>query len=56
VQEGQEISVGTPVAIVEVMKLMNQVLAESACTVRAVVVENGADVERDQPIVYVDPS
>jgi acetyl-CoA carboxylase biotin carboxyl carrier protein len=54
VDVGQHVRPDTPVGIVEVMKLMNQVLAGVEGTVRAVVVDNGARVDRDQPMVYVD--
>lgn len=53
---GQAVAPDTPIGIVEVMKLMNQVLAGVEGTVRAVLVENGARVERDEPIVLIDPA
>lgn len=56
VEVGQTVEPDTPIGIVEVMKLMNQVLAGVSGTVRAVLVENGARVERDEPLVLVDPS
>jgi acetyl-CoA carboxylase biotin carboxyl carrier protein len=54
VEVGQIVTATTPIGIVEVMKLMNQVLAGVAGTVRAVLVENGAGVERDEPMVLID--
>ena len=55
VDAGQTVTPDTPIGIVEVMKLMNQVLAGVSGTVRAVVAENGARVDRDQPLVLVEP-
>jgi acetyl-CoA carboxylase biotin carboxyl carrier protein len=54
VEVGQTVTATSPIGIVEVMKLMNQVLAGVAGTVRAVLVENGAGVERDEPMVLID--
>jgi len=55
VEVGQSVSPDTPIGIVEVMKLMNQVLAGVNGTVRAVLTENGARVQRDEPMVLIDP-
>jgi acetyl-CoA carboxylase biotin carboxyl carrier protein len=55
VEVGQRVAVGETVAIVEVMKLMNQVTSPVDGVVTAVLVENGASVEFGQPIVVVDP-
>jgi acetyl-CoA carboxylase biotin carboxyl carrier protein len=40
--------------IVEAMKVMNPIIAATAGTVRAVLVENGQPVEFDQPLVVVE--
>ena len=40
--------------IVEAMKVMNPILAPSAGTVKAILVENGQPVEFDQPLVVVE--
>jgi acetyl-CoA carboxylase biotin carboxyl carrier protein len=55
VEVGQRVSPETPVGIVEVMKLMNQVLAGVDGTVQVIVVENGASVERGEPMVLIQP-
>jgi acetyl-CoA carboxylase biotin carboxyl carrier protein len=55
VEVGARVSAGDTVGIVEVMKLMNHVVAPLAGVVTAVHVDNGAMVEFGQPLVVVDP-
>lgn len=55
VEVGQVVSADTPIGIVEVMKLMNQVLAGVPGTVQAVLVENGARVDRGEPMILIEP-
>lgn len=55
VEVGQEVTPETPIGIVEVMKLMNQVLAGVSGRVVAVLAENGARVDRDEPMVLIEP-
>ncbi|HEX4729902.1 MAG TPA: biotin/lipoyl-containing protein [Solirubrobacterales bacterium] len=55
VEVGQQVAAGATVAIVEVMKLMNQVTSPVDGVVTGILVENGASVEFGQPIVVVDP-
>jgi acetyl-CoA carboxylase biotin carboxyl carrier protein len=55
VEVGQQVAAGDTVAIVEVMKLMNQVTSPVDGVVTGILVENGASVEFGQPIVVVDP-
>jgi acetyl-CoA carboxylase biotin carboxyl carrier protein len=55
VDVGQRVTPETPIGIVEVMKLMNQVLAGVTGTVRAVLPENGGTVQRDEPLVLIEP-
>jgi acetyl-CoA carboxylase biotin carboxyl carrier protein len=52
---GQRIEAGGAVCIVEVMKLMNRIIAPRAGRVVAILVENSAKVERGQPLVIIDP-
>lgn len=54
VEEGGRVEAGETVAIVEVMKLMNHVVAPEAGLVTAILVENGGAVEFGQPLVVVD--
>ncbi|MDX6728065.1 MAG: acetyl-CoA carboxylase biotin carboxyl carrier protein [Baekduia sp.] len=55
VEIGSRVSVGDTVGIVEVMKLMNHVVAPIAGLVTAVHVADGDMVEFGQPLVVVDP-
>ncbi|HEX4753739.1 MAG TPA: acetyl-CoA carboxylase biotin carboxyl carrier protein [Solirubrobacterales bacterium] len=55
VEVGARVASGETVAIVEVMKLMNQVASPVDGVVTGILVENGASVEFGQPIVVVDP-
>jgi acetyl-CoA carboxylase biotin carboxyl carrier protein len=54
VEVGARVSAGDTVGIVEVMKLMNHVVAPVAGTVTAIHVANGDMVEFGQPLVVVD--
>jgi len=47
------INVGDVVCIVEAMKMMNQIEADKAGIVEAILVEDGAPVEFDQPLITV---
>lgn len=53
---GDLVRPGQPVAIVEAMKLMNEVTADRAGRVAAILVEDGQPVEYDQPLVELDPA
>ncbi|MEH1165973.1 biotin/lipoyl-containing protein [Micromonospora sp. CPCC 205539] len=53
---GDLVRPGQPVAIVEAMKLMNEVVTDRAGRVVAVLVEDGQSVEYDQPLVELDPA
>jgi acetyl-CoA carboxylase biotin carboxyl carrier protein len=50
VEVGQAVKVGDVVCIVEAMKMMNQIEADKAGTITAILVENGEPVEFDQPL------
>lgn len=51
---GRAVAAGDTLLIVEAMKVMNPIVAPSAGTVKAVLVENGQPVEFDQPLVVVE--
>ncbi len=51
---GDSVAAGDTLLIVEAMKVMNPILAPSAGTVKAVLVESGQPVEFDQPLVVVE--
>jgi acetyl-CoA carboxylase biotin carboxyl carrier protein len=55
VDVGTQVSAGDTLAIVEVMKLMNHVVAPGPGTVRAILAENGGRVEHGQPLFAIDP-
>jgi len=54
VTAGARVAAGDTLLIVEAMKVMNPILAPSAGTVKAILVENGQPVEFDQPLVVVE--
>ncbi len=51
---GQKVAAGDTLLIIEAMKVMNTIVAPSAGTVTAILVENGQPVEFDQPLVVVE--
>jgi acetyl-CoA carboxylase biotin carboxyl carrier protein len=53
VEIGQSVKVGDVVCIVEAMKMMNQIEADKAGTIEAILVENGEPVEFDQPLFSI---
>ena len=53
VEVGQTVKVGDIVCIVEAMKMMNQIEADKAGTVEAILVESGEPVEFDQPLFCI---
>ena len=55
VEEGDTVDAGQTVAIVEAMKLMNQVTAEQAGKVAEIVAKDGDWVEFEQVLMYLDP-
>ena len=54
VTQGQQVNVGDTLCIIEAMKMMNQIEADKAGTVRAILVENGSPVEFDQVLFLID--
>ena len=53
VQIGQTVKIGDVICIVEAMKMMNQIEADKAGTIDAILVEDGEPVEFDQPLVSI---
>ena len=53
VEVGQTVKVGDVICIVEAMKMMNQIEADRAGTIEAIMVENGEPVEFDQPLISI---
>lgn len=50
---GDKVAEGDTLLIVEAMKVMNPITAESSGTVKAILVENGQAIEFDQPLVVI---
>jgi acetyl-CoA carboxylase biotin carboxyl carrier protein len=53
VKEGQKVEVGQTVCIIEAMKLMNEIKAETAGTIMKFMVENAQAVEFGQPLYVI---
>ena len=51
---GKSVNVGDPLCIVEAMKMMNQITADKAGTVKAVLCQDGDPVEFDQPLFVIE--
>ena len=56
VKEGDTVSKGDILCIIEAMKLMNEIEAEFSGTVKKILVENATPVEFDQPLFMIEPS
>ncbi|MBJ7222506.1 MULTISPECIES: acetyl-CoA carboxylase biotin carboxyl carrier protein [unclassified Brenneria] len=54
VEVGQQVNVGDTLCIVEAMKMMNQIEADKAGVVKAILVDNGQPVEFDEPLVVIE--
>lgn len=51
--EGQNIKLGDALCIIEAMKIMNQIEAETTGKILKIMVENGTAVEYDQPLFMI---
>jgi len=54
VTTGQQVSVGDTLCIIEAMKMMNQIEADKAGTIRSILVDNGSPVEFDQVLFIIE--
>jgi len=54
VEVGQSVKQGDTICIIEAMKIMNQIEAETSGTVRAILVEDGQPVEFGEPLIVID--
>ena len=54
VSPGQKVNIGDTLCIIEAMKMMNQIEADKAGTVRSILVENGNPVEFDQTLFIIE--
>lgn len=55
VQVGARVEKGTPLCVIEAMKIMNEIEADHAGTVTRVLCEEGQAVELDQPLFSIAP-
>ena len=53
VEVGQKVNIGDTLCIIEAMKMFNQIDADKAGTIVAILVENGEPVEFDQPLFVI---
>ncbi|MGN2242971.1 acetyl-CoA carboxylase biotin carboxyl carrier protein [Frateuria sp. GZRR35] len=53
VKVGQQVKAGETLGIIEAMKMFNQIEADVAGTVQAILIENGQPVEFDQPMFVI---
>jgi acetyl-CoA carboxylase biotin carboxyl carrier protein len=53
VEIGDEVQAGDPLCIIEAMKLMNEIEADQAGVVKAILIENGQPVEYGQALVVI---
>jgi acetyl-CoA carboxylase biotin carboxyl carrier protein len=51
---GDSVNVGDTVCIIEAMKILNQIEADKAGTVKAILVENAQPVEFGQPLIVIE--
>ena len=54
VEVGQSVNVGDTLCIIEAMKLLNQIEADKAGTVKAILIENGEPVEYGQALFVIE--
>jgi len=54
VEVGQSVNVGDTLCIIEAMKLLNQIEADKAGTVKAILAENGEPIEYGQTLFIIE--
>lgn len=54
VEEGQHVTVGDTLCIIEAMKILNQIESDKTGTVKSVLVDNGEPVEYNQPLFVLE--
>ncbi|MEJ2611188.1 MAG: acetyl-CoA carboxylase biotin carboxyl carrier protein [Candidatus Thiodiazotropha sp.] len=54
VEEGQQVTVGDTVCIIEAMKILNQIESDKTGTIKKLLVENGQPVEYNEPLFIID--
>ncbi len=56
VEQGDRVEAGDVVALIEVMKLFNEITAPVSGIISKVAVDNEERVEADQPLMYIQPA
>lgn len=54
IQVGQTVKPGDTLCLIEAMKMFNQIEADKAGTITAILIENGVPVEFNQPILVIE--
>jgi acetyl-CoA carboxylase biotin carboxyl carrier protein len=54
VEEGQSVTAGETLCIIEAMKMLNQIEADRSGVIRSVLLDNGQPVEFDQPLFVIE--
>lgn len=54
VDVGQSVAVGDTLCIIEAMKMLNQIEADKAGVIKAILIENGQPVEYGQPMFIIE--
>lgn len=54
VETGQQVEVGATLCVIEAMKILNQIEADKAGVITAILVENGRPVEYGQPLFIIE--
>ena len=54
VSQGQQVSVGDTLCIIEAMKMMNQIEADKSGKISSILVDNGSPVEFDQVLFVIE--
>ncbi len=54
VTQGQQVSVGDTLCIIEAMKMMNQIEADKAGKITSILIEDGSPVEFDQVLFIIE--
>ena len=56
IKEGDKVSKGDSLCIIEAMKIMNEIEAEKSGTIVKLLIDDGSAVEYNQPLFLIDPS
>jgi acetyl-CoA carboxylase biotin carboxyl carrier protein len=54
VKVGQKVSVGDTLCLIEAMKMFNEIKAEKAGTIKAILAHDGEPIEFNQPLFVID--